>query len=238
MRGVAPDDRRPKRLWYWVGGGIVGLGIAAAVGWALVGVLAFVHRIDGFQRAPLGAERRIVFSQAGDYTLYYEGPGADDESNAIPNFDVTLVPVEGDQSVRLSEYGSKVTYSIGGHRGRAVASFHLDKPGTYLLGTVSRSDGTGQVAVGRGLGRKIVKTVVGSLVLGFVGLATGAAIVIVTAVKRHSRRPRAPAPPAAPAGSSSWGHPPPAWTPPPPWAPPPAWTPPPPPPPPPPPSAG
>ena len=129
----------------------------------------------------------MSLSTPGNYTVYYEGPRASEEGALVPDFGISLVAVGGGESVTLSDYGGTLSYGTGRYAGRAVATFHLEDPGRYSLRTSSRGE-PGQLAVGPGVGKKLVKTVLGALVLGFVGVGGGAAVLIVTAVRRAASR--------------------------------------------------
>ena len=189
----------PSRLWYWVGGALVALGVGVAALLVVTGVVGFLNRIDDFQRVPLGRQGTVIFERPGGYTLYYEQRFSGEGRS--PAFDVALAPEEGGDAVPLSEYGSDVTYDVGRRHGRALYSFRIAEPGRYLLRAGS-SEGreramTGEVvAVGRGLGRGLVLRTVTALLAGFLGVAAGAVLIIVTAVKRHAARSRRPPPPA------------------------------------------
>jgi hypothetical protein len=188
----------PSRIGYWVGGALVAVGVGVAALLVVTGVVGFVNRIDDFQRVPLGRQGTVVFEGTGGYTLYYEQRFSSE--GRIPDFDVALVPEDGEDPVPMSEYGSDVTYDVGGHHGRALYSFRISDPGRYVL-RVGSPDGreraaTGEgVAVGRGLGRGLVFRIVTALLVGFLGLAGGAVLIIVTAVKRHAARTRRRPPP-------------------------------------------
>jgi hypothetical protein len=193
----------PSRIWYWVGGALAAAGVGAAAFLLVNGVLGFVNRVDDFQRVPLGRQSTVVFEGTGGHTLYYERRFSND--GGVPAFDVELVSEEGGEPVVLSEYGSRVTYDVGRHHGRALYSFRITEPGRYLLRVGSPAtrfgDGAGGregpttgevVAVGRGLGRGLPLRIVTAALVGLLGLGGGAALIIVTAVKRHAARTRRP----------------------------------------------
>ena len=193
----------PSRLWYWVGGVLVTLGVGIAAFLVVNGIVGFVNRVDGFQRVPLGRQGTVVFEDTGGYTLYYEQRFSSE--GRIPSFDVALAPEEGGDPVPLTEYDSDVTYDIGRRHGRALYSFRITEPGRYLLRVGSlegreRATTREVVAVGRGLGRGFVLRTVTATLVGLLGLAGGAVLIIVTAVKRHAARTRRPPPPGP-----SWG---------------------------------
>ncbi len=184
-------DQGPSRVWYWVGAGIAVVGVIGAVLWFVLGMLSFAHQIDGFQRVPVDGEpHRVTLLRTGSYTAYHEAPGGN-EAAASDGIEAELVSSEG-RSVRLAEYDTTLTYDVGGNAGRAVFTFEIDTPGSYEL-RASSTEG-GELALGRGVGGKLVRSLVGGFVIGFLAVALGAPVVIVTAVRRQSARRRQPNP--------------------------------------------
>ena len=188
----------PSRVWYWVGGALVATGVGVAALLLVNGVFGFLNRIDDFQRVPVGGEGTVVFERTGGYTLYYEQPFSSDGGD--PGLDVQLEQAEGGDAVPLSEYDSRVTYDVGRRHGRALFSFRIAEPGRYVLrvGSPRAPEGVTSrdvVAVGRGLGRGLAVRIVTAALVGLLGLAGGAVLIIVTAVKRHATRTRRPPPP-------------------------------------------
>ncbi len=183
----------PSRAWYVLGGALAAAGAGMAVLLVVTGFLGFTDRIDEFQRVPLGAEGTVVFERAGGYSLYYETRSADVED--VPGFGVALLPEGGGEPIAMSEYDSRVTYEVGGRHGRARYSFRIDEPGRYLLkvGKPAGRDGAtaGEVvAVGRGIGRGVVARIFAAVLIGVFGVGGGAAVIIVTALRRHAARTR------------------------------------------------
>ncbi len=189
--------RSTSRAGYWVGASIVTVGVVAAVVWVVFGLVGFARTVDHLQRVPLAGGGSVTFARAGAYTMYYEGPGTSDETG-IPNFTVSLAAVDGGRLVDLSDYGGSLTYDFGSHHGRATATFRIDTPGRYTIGIAPPSAGPGQLAVGAGIGSRLLVTIVGALVIGLIGVAAGATVLIVTAVRRRRARVHQPFPPSSP----------------------------------------
>lgn len=176
----------PRRLWYWVGAVVGIVGVVAAVALIASAVVGFARQIDDFQRVPVGEEGRVTLATAG-YTVYYEGPHADDTSYGVRAIDVEIAPVGG-RPLPLSDYDSDVTYASGDHEGRALYSFEVDEPGSYVVRSTSRSADAGELAIGRGLGRRLVGPIVGGVFLGLWGTGGGIGIVLLTALRRRDAR--------------------------------------------------
>ena len=185
-QGGADAPAAPTRAGYWLGAGIMAVGVVAAALWAVLGIASFSHEIDGFQRVPLGQSGQLSLSKPGGYVIYYEGGRG--SQGAVPDFNVSIRPVDGGAAGDLADYRGSLTYDLGGHSGSAAGTFQVRTPGRFTFQTTTSSQATGQLAVGRTIGRKLVGVVLGALALGLAGLLVGGTIVIVTAVKRRKAR--------------------------------------------------
>lgn len=119
-------------------------GIARAVG-ALLLVLALVggsawylvYSPFSFRRwSTLEVVPELVIKDPGTYVVYEEFPGAAD-STADSNLTISLSSIGGRRVSGTDQIGadgrSTSTYHTPFHEGRAVASFVVDRPGTYRL---------------------------------------------------------------------------------------------------------
>ena len=193
---MTPDDRGPSRVWYWVGGAVALVGVTGAVLWFVLGLLSISHEIKGFQRVPVDGEPRpVTLLRTGSYTAYYE-PRIGSVSESAPAVEAEVVGPDG-QPVTLSPYDGDLTYDMGGHHGRAVFTFRIDDPGPYELR--ASSSVAGELALGRGVGKRLVTSIAGGFLIGFVTIVVAAPIVIVTAIRRSSARRRRQGPPRYPA---------------------------------------
>jgi uncharacterized protein DUF2510 len=205
--GAAMGTRRvrPALFWYWVAGAAV---VAAVVWFALslvLGIRSINGQVEGFQRVPIPGQAEVSFAEPGGYTLYYEGWGAGDEQPTIPSFSVSLASVGDGEEVSIRDYGGSQTYDLGGHSGRALATFRIEEPGRFLL----RAEGEPQdveanVAVGRSVGPGIFRTVIPAFAGSLILVLGGAVLAVVVAVRRNRARRLLPAPAAQPV--SRWGQ--------------------------------
>jgi hypothetical protein len=181
----------PSRVWYWVGGAVGLIGVIATVAWIAGGVRGIDRQVDRFQRVDVGDEGPITIDDPGGYTIYYEGPYADVEA---PDVRVTI---EGPGVGRgaLGDYDSELTYSFGGREGRAILTMRFDEPGTFLLASTSEGGGRGQIAVGRSIGPRLVRTVLGGVFLGVYTLGGTTGVILLTALRRRDARRRSAEPP-------------------------------------------
>lgn len=185
---------RPALLWYWVAGAAV---VAAVVWFALslfLGIRSINGQIEGFQRVPIPGQAEVSFAEPGGYTLYYEGWGAADEQPTIPPFRVSLASVGDGEEVPIRDYGGSQTYDLGGHSGRALATFRIEEPGRFLLRTEGEpQDVEANVAVGRSVGPGILRTVIPTLAGTLILVLGGAVLAVVVAVRRNRARRLLPA---------------------------------------------
>ncbi len=145
--------------------------------------------VDGFVRVPVPSERQVTFSSSGRYTVYYEGAGADDSEVVAPALQISLEAVPDASRVMLQPYRGSATYSFGRHRGRALQTFRIHRPGSYTIRVADGSHaGDDHVAIGRGIGGAIARAVFPPLALGFGGAVLGAGVAIATGVRRQRAR--------------------------------------------------
>jgi hypothetical protein len=103
---------RPSRLWYWVAGAAV----AGSVVWLVLGFVFWLRsaseQVENFQRVPIPGRAEVNFDEAGGYTVYFEGLGADDETATLPAFRVSITPVGGGADVPVRPYGGSELYNM------------------------------------------------------------------------------------------------------------------------------
>ena len=175
-------------------------GIVAGAAFMVQGALDYVDAVEGFQRVPTGSAGTVTLDGTGGYTVYYEAPGANEDPR--PVLPVRITDEEG-SPVPVAGYGSKVTYDVSGYEGVAIGSFQVEHPGDFEVLSAEQAR-PATLAVGRGLGRTVVRPVAfGVAVMGLALLVAGAiAIATLLGRARAQRNRRAAAPPA-------WGAPPP-----------------------------
>ena len=131
---MSADDGRPSRAGYWVGGGVAVLGVVGAVLWFVLMLTSFTNEIKGFERVPADGEpRQVTLSRTGSYTAYYEPSSGSLDDESDHSVDAEVVGPNG-RNVVLEPYVSKLTYTLGGHNGRAVFTFRVDAPAPTRCG--------------------------------------------------------------------------------------------------------
>lgn len=188
MSVAAPGG--PSRAWYLVGGAVGIIGVIVTVAWIVAGVRGIDRQVDRFQRVDVGDEAPITIDEPGGYTVYFEGPYADVEA---PDVRVTIDGPGVDRG-SLGEYDGELTYAFGDREGRAILTVRIDEPGTFLLGSTAE-DEEGQIAVGRSIGPRLVRTILGGVFLGLYTLGGTTGVVLLTALRRRDARRRGAEPP-------------------------------------------
>jgi hypothetical protein len=213
---------RPSLWWFAVAGGLALAGIVGGIALLWTGVTRVTDRVDDFTRIAVPSSGEVSIDDPGGYSIYHEyfGAGDDDDfgdSQATPG--VTVTDPSGAE-VALRSYTTSVTYDFGGHEGEGVFTFEAEEAGTYQVTTTG--DSTSTIAVGPGIGRGLVSSIVGGLAVGALGVIGGIVLAIVTGVRRSSSRRKLnaarwrqqgpPGMPGAPGAPGGWGAPPgPVW---------------------------
>ena len=186
-----PGRPGPSRRPYAVAAIVAAIGVVIGVAGVVSGLSRFADKVDRFSRAEVPGSTALHFSETGDFTIYYEAAGAnlgDEGSITLPPVEISMASEQDGEPVPLSEYGGSFDYSVNDYHGTAVATFHIDSPGAYVLGAEgSVEPGIGRLAVGRSLGNDLAQTLVPTLV-AFLAVAGAAIVAIVTAVRRRRTR--------------------------------------------------
>ena len=188
---LAPIVDGPSRRGYAIASLIAVLGLMIGVSGLVRGFGELSDRVDSFQRVEVPGNGRFEFAKAGDFTVYYETSGTgggEVVTVSLPPVRVTLVPEPGGAPIPIQEYGGSFDYSVGGHYGTALATFRIDTPGTYVLTAEAEiPPGAAQLAIGKGLGGTLARTIIPGIFLG-VALIAAAIVAVVTAIRRRRAR--------------------------------------------------
>lgn len=182
--GAAAPPSRPSRSGYWLGGTLMVLAVAGAVVWVVLGFVRFGDAVDDLARVPVGTGGGVVQLSAGEKAIYYE---ADDAQQRVPAMRISIVAVEDRAEVRIGEHSGSVSYSLGGHTGESVAAAQIPRDGRYLV--TGEDDGVApsdaQLAIGEGVGSRIVGILAGGFAIFLGGGLLGAVCLIVTSTCRR-----------------------------------------------------
>lgn len=170
-----PAEVRPKARWFWIGGGIIALGVVAAIATFVLGFAGIANTVDDFERVtPDGGGASI--DSAGEYVIYNEGLGS--------FADVIITSPDG-EAIPLSFYSGGLTYGFGGRSGNALYTFDAPGAGVYRVET------NANIAIGKSIAGDLVRTIVLPFAIGGLTFVLGLIVIIVTAVRRSGSKKRA-----------------------------------------------
>lgn len=217
------EPKGPSTLGYWLGGGIIAVGIVGAIAWGVTQFMAFQDEVDGFERVTVGDRATVTFEE-GDYVLYAERGGGSPLGFFLT--DVEIRPdEEGADPIVLEDYTSELTYDFT-RSGRAQSTFEIEETGDYVV-TVGGGPGNSATtaAFGPSVADNLALAIGGAFAIAVAGIVIGVIILAVTGVRRRKWRQRTwrdawngPPPPgqsgvwnpAASAQPPAWGQPAPA----------------------------
>ena len=178
-----------SRVGYWIGGGLIVLGVVGAVLWFVTSLTSLSNAVDDFQRAPLTGETTMQF-EARKYVVYFETPTAEE---FVPPFDLEIADAQTGTPLALKDYGGSLTYSINDQEGSAQATVTPARAGAYVVRTNSDLPRVGSsVALGPSIARQLLRGILGTFAIGGLLVGSGGILIAVTAVRRSrlARRPQ------------------------------------------------
>jgi hypothetical protein len=176
---------------YWIGGGLIVLGGVLAALWFVISFVRLDDQIDGFARVPVPGEQTVRL-EARKYIVYYEGFAA---LEIIPTPDeLTIADAESGDDLEIEPYAGSLTYSFGERDGSAQGTVTPPRAGDYVVTTNSEDAGSNAaVALGDSIATPLLRTIVGTIVIGALLVLAGVIMLVVTAIRRNRN---APAPPS------------------------------------------
>lgn len=176
---------------------------AAGIGCLLVAALLGYRAVTGFLgltddliRVVVPDTVDITLTSTGRYTIFYEHRSTVDgrvfnTPETLEGLRISLTSRETGSLVPLTAPGSDVEYSMRGRSGYSALGFHIDQPGTYELSAFYEGGRQGPdvvLAIGQGVGRDLVISIIAGIGAVFVVLAGIGATLALTLVPRARRR--------------------------------------------------
>jgi hypothetical protein len=90
-----------SRAGYWIGGGLIAVGVVGAVLWLVLSLVNLSNEVDEFQRVPVRGEGTVRL-EARKHVIYYEGANADE---AVPRFEITITDTQTERPLAIETYG-------------------------------------------------------------------------------------------------------------------------------------
>jgi hypothetical protein len=187
---LAEQAIRPGRWLY----GVAALLFVA--GWVLFALILWKSLsgiYEGMPQVVVPGSGEVTLAKPGNYTIFHEhesvvGQRLYSASRGVPGLECSLRSKATGAPVELKRSFSNTTYSMGGRSGVSFLDFTVDQPGVYILSAEypQGTDGDETVlAVGQGIGLRIVAGVLGSLAAVFGCLGLAVAIGVYAGVKRY-----------------------------------------------------
>jgi hypothetical protein len=166
-----------SRLWYVV----ALLPLVAGIALAVFFFFDLKSDIETMQRVAVPGEEELYLPR-GEYVVYAEGPFSGE---------CAVIDSSTGDAISLEMPSGTTTYNMFGHSGRSAFEMDIPREGGYRI---TCRGGSGQIAIGHGLGAKIAGIAL-SLVGGFILM--GAAMAIVATLRYKRRKPPQQPPPWA-----------------------------------------
>jgi len=181
---------RPSKWFYVLAVLVMITGCVLFVVLLLGGIASMTKGLD---QIVVPGEDTIDLAKSGTYTIFYEYQSvygnkvyATDEN--LSGLECAVVDKSTGENIPLSPPATASNYAVGGRSGRSIFTFTVTRPGAYrVLGyyTDDRSGPEVVLSIGSDVTMKIVGTVLGAIAIMFVTIILGAAIIIVTFLKRR-----------------------------------------------------
>ena len=184
----AGTPQRASSLGYWIGGALIAAACIGAVVWAVLAFFGYTNQVDSFQRMTVPGTAAVHVTQATTRVLYYESTGG------APSLGQLGIHVTGPAGnpVTVTPYSGDLRYDVPPLNptrvGKAFASFDATTPGNYTISARSASGGGGTIAIGSDLLWDAAPHIVGIIAVFLVGVGAGLTLIIITGVRRSSRR--------------------------------------------------
>ena len=180
----------------------------ASIGWVLIfaGGALFVyflfnglsHLTDSLTQLVVPGHAELSLGTPATYTVFLEEQSVVDgriysTTQSVDGLSCTVTMLSGSQKIPLRRPGMSTTYNLGSRSGRSVLEFPVKVAGQYDLSCNYPEDTKGPqtvLAVGSGVGEKIIQTILRSLVSMFGGVGLGVPVIILVSVKRRAAKKR------------------------------------------------
>lgn len=173
----------PSRIWFWVAGAIILLGVGFGMAWGVVSTVRAHDYAEGLSRTDTPGTLQAHIASGSSALIYFEGHG-----KPSPGALGLKVTAPDGSPVQVQPYDAVMEYEILGWVGRPVASFSTATPGTYSV-TAEKAYNQGRISAGDNFVRTQAINIVGALVVIALSIVAGLVIVIVIGAKRSTATP-------------------------------------------------
>jgi hypothetical protein len=183
---------KPSKVFYGVSGVVLVIGIILFVIILITGIFSSVDKLNN--RVVVPGTKIIDLKETGKYTIFFEYRSVIDgkvfETNEISGLICSLRNTETGQFIKLDNSSVSSNYSVAGREGKSIFEFVINDIGKYELKAWYET-GKGEeavLAIGKGFGTALVRTIALSIGALFVSFGASSAIFILTFIKRKKAK--------------------------------------------------
>ncbi len=183
---------KPSKIFYVVSGVILVIGIILFVIILISGIFSSVDKINN--RVIVPGTKMLELKETGKYSIYFEYRSVIDgkvfETNNISGLMCSLRNIETDEFIKLDNPSLDSNYSFSAREGKSIFEFAINETGKYELKAWYKTGEGGEavLAIGKGFGIELARTIILSIGTLFVSFGVSIAIFIVTLVKRKKAK--------------------------------------------------
>lgn len=186
------DARMVRPSWWY---SLIGLALAVA-GASLSGYFLWqglIHVTDGLSQVVVPGEKNLALMPHQRYTIFLERTSIVDgrvysTTESVAGLTCSVESQASGNKISIRSPAMDTTYSVGGRDGKSVLEFDTLEEGVYRLACDYRVGTQGPqvvLAVGSGVGERILSTVTKSIIPFFGGGISGAAVLAAIGILRQ-----------------------------------------------------
>jgi len=162
----------------------------------LIGIILFavfltynlMNISNSIQRVTIPSATNLTLNETGKYTIFYEyNSGEKLNLEDLEKLDISLIDKNTNEKLNVSSTSYSSGYSFGGHKGKSIFQFNVNKPGVYELSMSSYYSNKSSITIGivNKFTSKILITVLGSMIILF-----GTIIALIMGITKSITRSR------------------------------------------------
>ncbi|MBB4931101.1 F0F1-type ATP synthase assembly protein I [Lipingzhangella halophila] len=189
----APDPAvlRPRKLWFWVGGLVIVLGIAGGITGFILGIAGVVNSTSTAAEFDAGEPATFEADEANTDSDTWKLYADQDISSRDAEENCEVTGPGGQVAISDPGYSSETT--VNDERWVLVAQLDITETGEYTVECDASTNAGFSVGYGPGLGDNamgIVGSIAALILVPLLGVIAGLTMIVVTAVRRSRHRTR------------------------------------------------
>jgi hypothetical protein len=181
--GSSPPATASGRGLYWLAAIIAVLGVIGGTAFGLTSYRDAQRHLDTFDRVSIPGTLTVDISTPTDRVVYVEHA----DNVTFDDFTITITDPLG-HPVAVDPYEGELVYeTLDLTKGRAVATFHADETGPYLIQVSGPK--TGELTVGDSFAREVLPAVLTSIGIVLASLICALTLGLITVARGTRRHP-------------------------------------------------